>query len=159
MSISPRYRPLCPTWRAYGIAVPTIGADHSTVALRPHPGGRVVGVFSLHITGGIVVALLVSAWWLRGTAASCAITDLLTLAGVARWPGWSCCRKVLSVRQQERSSPDTLFPPISAAWLPDAAALPCIPTTSGPVRAHVLGRHRRPDSLSRRSGRWRFGCC
>ncbi len=67
--------PLCLTWRPTAHRGADDGADHLDIAApRPHPGMAVlalVGVFSPHITGGIVVALLVPAWWLRHCGILC----------------------------------------------------------------------------------------
>jgi D-galactosaminyltransferase len=56
-----------PNLVAYGLAVPTFALIASTPAHRDRIGLAVlatVGVFSVHITGGVVTALLVGAWWL-----------------------------------------------------------------------------------------------
>ncbi|MUL84335.1 MULTISPECIES: DUF6541 family protein [unclassified Mycolicibacterium] len=56
-----------PNLVAYGLAVPAFALIASTPAHRDRIGLAVlatVGVFSVHITGGIVTVLLVAAWWL-----------------------------------------------------------------------------------------------
>ncbi|WP_052622002.1 DUF6541 family protein, partial [Mycobacterium tuberculosis] len=101
---------------AYGIAVPTMVLITSTLRHRdriPVAVLALVGVFSLHITGGIVVALLVSAWWLfealRHPVRS-RLADLLTLAGVAAMAGLVMLPQFLSVRQQEDIIAGHAFP-------------------------------------------------
>lgn len=56
-----------PNLAAYGLAVPTMALVVSALRHRdriPLAVLAVLGVFSVHITGGVVVVLLVSAWWL-----------------------------------------------------------------------------------------------
>lgn len=56
-----------PNLAAYGIAVPTFVLISSAVAHRdriPVAILALVGVFSVHITGGVVAVLFVTAWWL-----------------------------------------------------------------------------------------------
>jgi len=78
-----------PNLAAYGLAVPTMVLVVSALRHRdriPMAVLALVGVFSMHTTGGIVVVLLVAAWWLvdglwrpvRGR-----IADLVTLVIVA----------------------------------------------------------------------------
>jgi hypothetical protein len=58
-----------PNMAAYGIAVPTFALVASTLRHRdriPLAVLAVLGVFSVHITGGVVTVLLVAAWWLLG---------------------------------------------------------------------------------------------
>lgn len=105
-----------PNLAAYGIAVPTMVLITSTLRHRdriPVAVLALVGVFSLHITGGIVVALLVSAWWLfealRHPVRS-RLADLLTLAGVAAMAGLVMLPQFLSVRQQEDIIAGHAFP-------------------------------------------------
>ena len=77
-----------PNLAAYGVAVPTFVLITSTLRHRDRLPAAVlalVGVLSLHLTGGFVVILFLLAWWLldalwhpvRGRAA-----DVLTLAAV-----------------------------------------------------------------------------
>lgn len=77
-----------PNLAAYGIAVPAFVLVTTTLAHRdrvPMAVLAVVGVFSVHITGGVVTVMLVAAWWLvdvlrrpvRGRLA-----DLATLVAV-----------------------------------------------------------------------------
>ena len=59
--------PRCPTWSAYGIAVPAFVLITSSLRHRdriPLAVLALVGVFSVHITGGVVVVTFVVAWWL-----------------------------------------------------------------------------------------------
>ncbi|WP_343573242.1 DUF6541 family protein [Mycobacterium sp.] len=78
-----------PNLAAYGVAIPTFVLVVSTLAHRDRVPSAVlalVGVFSVHLTGGFVVILFAAAWWLmdgwwhpvRGRLA-----DLLTLAASA----------------------------------------------------------------------------
>ncbi|CRZ17581.1 transmembrane protein alanine and leucine rich [Mycolicibacterium neworleansense] len=78
-----------PNLVAYGLAVPVFALIISTPAHRDRIGLAVlatVGVFSVHLTGGVVTALLVAIWWLaealwrpvRGR-----VPDFLALAAVA----------------------------------------------------------------------------
>lgn len=56
-----------PNLAAYGVAVPAFVLTTTTLAHRdriPMAVLAVVGVFSVHITGGVVAVLLVAAWWL-----------------------------------------------------------------------------------------------
>lgn len=56
-----------PNLAAYGIAVPTMALVTSAVAHRdriPLAVLALLGVFSVHITGGVVTVLFVVAWWL-----------------------------------------------------------------------------------------------
>ncbi len=74
-----------PNLAAYGVAIPTFALVVSTLGHRDRIPAAVlalVGIFSVHLTGGFVVILFVAAWWLmdawwhpvRGRLA-----DLLTL--------------------------------------------------------------------------------
>jgi D-galactosaminyltransferase len=78
-----------PNLAAYGVAIPTFVLVASTLAHRDRVPAAVlalVGVFSVHLTGGFVVILFAAVWWLmdawwhpvRGRLA-----DLLTLSAVA----------------------------------------------------------------------------
>ena len=78
-----------PNMTAYGIAVPAFVLITSAVAHRDRIGLAVlalIGVFSVHITGGVVVVTFVAAWWLlealprpiRGRG-----TDFVTLLTIA----------------------------------------------------------------------------
>jgi D-galactosaminyltransferase len=56
-----------PNLAAYGVAVPTFVLIASTLRHRdrvPLAVLALLGVFSMHITGGVVTVLLVAAWWL-----------------------------------------------------------------------------------------------
>lgn len=78
-----------PNMAAFGVAVPTAVLVMSCPAHRdriPLAVLAVIGIFSVHITGGVVAVTLVTAWWLvdalwrpiRGR-----LTDLLALLAVA----------------------------------------------------------------------------
>jgi D-galactosaminyltransferase len=78
-----------PNLAAYGVAIPTYVLVTSTLAHRDRVPAAIlalVGVFSVHLTGGFVVILFAAAWWLmdawwhpvRGRLA-----DLLTLTAAA----------------------------------------------------------------------------
>ena len=96
-----------PNLAAYGLAVPTMVLTASTLRHRdriPLAVLALVGVMSVHITGGVVVVLLLVAWWLldvlwhpvRGR-----IGDFLTLAGVGAAAGLVLLPQFFSVREQE----------------------------------------------------------
>ena len=56
-----------PNLAAYGIAIPTFVLVCSTLRRReriPVAVLALIGVFSVHITGGVVTVMLVTAWWL-----------------------------------------------------------------------------------------------
>ncbi|AKS31208.1 DUF6541 family protein [Mycolicibacterium goodii] len=58
-----------PNMTAYGIAVPVFALIVSTLRHRdriPLAVLALLGVFSVHITGGVIVVLFVAAWWLLG---------------------------------------------------------------------------------------------
>lgn len=58
-----------PNMAAYGIAVPTFALIASSLRHReriPLAVLALLGVFSVHITGGVVTVLFVAAWWLFG---------------------------------------------------------------------------------------------
>jgi D-galactosaminyltransferase len=78
-----------PNLAAYGVAIPTFVLITSTLRHRdrvPVAVLALVGVFSVHLTGGFVVILVLLGWWLldalwhpvRGR-----LTDALTLAAIA----------------------------------------------------------------------------
>ncbi|GJO38446.1 membrane protein [Mycobacterium marinum] len=96
-----------PNLASYGVAVPAMVLITSTPRHRdriPIAVLALVGVLSVHIAGGMVVVLLVAAWWLfealwhpvRGRLA-----DLATLAGVAAISGLIMLPQFISVEQQE----------------------------------------------------------
>ncbi|WP_343709906.1 DUF6541 family protein [Mycobacterium sp.] len=96
-----------PNLTAYGIAVPTFALVTSTPRHRdraPLATLALVGVFSVHITGGVVVVLLLAAWWLmdglwhpvRGR-----LGDTVALAAAVVPAGLILLPQFLSVRQQE----------------------------------------------------------
>ncbi|WKG03259.1 DUF6541 family protein [Mycolicibacterium sp. HK-90] len=95
-----------PNLVAYGLAVPVFALIASTPAHRdriPLAVLATVGVFSVHLTGGVVTALLVGIWWLvdalwrpvRGRRA-----DFLALAAVAVPTGLILLPQFLAVLQQ-----------------------------------------------------------
>lgn len=96
-----------PNLAAYGVAIPVMALITSTPGHRdriPVAVLALVGVFSVHITGGIIVLLLLGGWYLfellwrpvRGRLA-----DLLTLLGVGVLAGLILLPQFLSVSQQE----------------------------------------------------------
>jgi len=96
-----------PNLAAYGTAAPTILLITSTLQHRDRIPVAVLalfGVFSVHITGGVVAGLMVAAWWaleavwhpVRGRLA-----DLLALAGVTVIAGLLLLPQFISVTQQE----------------------------------------------------------
>ncbi len=96
-----------PNLAAYGIAAPTFVLITSALRHRDRVPVAVLaltGVFSVHITGGVVVVLFLVAWWLldalwrpvRGRAA-----DLATLAAVVAPTTLILLPQFISVRQQE----------------------------------------------------------
>ncbi len=96
-----------PNLAGYGIAAPTFVLITSTLRHRdriPLAVLALTGIFSVHITGGIVVVLFLGAWWLleamwhpvRGR-----LPDATTLAAVTVLTGLILLPQFLSVRQQE----------------------------------------------------------
>jgi D-galactosaminyltransferase len=96
-----------PNLSAYGVAVPTFVLITSTLRHRDRIPAAVlalVGVMSVHITGGFIVVLFLVAWWLmdawwhpvRGRRA-----DLLALAAVLIAAGLILLPQFISVQQQE----------------------------------------------------------
>ncbi|OBI07611.1 hypothetical protein A5714_22210 [Mycobacterium sp. E2462] len=96
-----------PNLASYGVAVPTFVLITSTLGHRDRIPAAVlalVGVMSVHITGGAIVLLLLAAWWLldalrhpvRGRVA-----DVIPLAIVAITAGLILLPQFISVRQQE----------------------------------------------------------
>lgn len=95
-----------PNLSAYGVAIPTFVLIASTLRHRdriPIAVLALVGVLSVHLTGGFVVILFLVAWWLldavwhpvRGR-----IADALTLAGVAVPTGLILAPQFLGVLKQ-----------------------------------------------------------
>ncbi|QUR69349.1 DUF6541 family protein [Mycobacterium spongiae] len=105
-----------PNLTAYGIAVPTMALICSTLRHRdriPLSVLALVGVFSVHITGGIIVVLLVSGWWLFETLwrpVRSRLADVSTLAGVAAISGLILLPQFLSVTKQEDIIAGHTFP-------------------------------------------------
>ncbi|MGH3634706.1 MAG: DUF6541 family protein, partial [Mycobacterium sp.] len=96
-----------PNLTAYGLAAPAMVLTASTLRHRdriPVAVLALVGVFSVHITGGVVVVLLLAAWWLlealwnpvRGR-----LTDIWTLAAVAVPTILVLLPQFISVQRQE----------------------------------------------------------
>jgi hypothetical protein len=95
-----------PNLAAYGVAIPTFVLTASTLRHRdriPVAVLALVGVFSVHLSGGFVVILFAGAWWLleacwhpvRGRMA-----DLLTLAAAAVPAGLILAPQFIGVAQQ-----------------------------------------------------------
>ncbi|MBI3217848.1 MAG: hypothetical protein HYZ38_28940 [Mycobacterium sp.] len=78
-----------PNLVAYGLAVPTAVLVMSCLRHRdrvPLAAAALIGVFSTHITGGVVVVTFVTAWWLCEALwhpVRSRLADFLTLAAVA----------------------------------------------------------------------------
>ncbi len=78
-----------PNLAAYGIAVPTMALVMSAVAHRdriPLAVLALLGVFSVHITGGVVTVVLVAVWWLVDALwqpIRSRLSDFLALAFIA----------------------------------------------------------------------------
>ncbi len=78
-----------PNLAAYGVAIPTTVLIMSCLRHRdriPLAVLALLGVFSVHITGGVVVVTFVTAWWLVDTLRNPVrgrLADFLTLVGVA----------------------------------------------------------------------------
>src|SRR5574337_1009926 len=95
-----------PNLVAYGIAVPAFALITSVPAHRdriPVAVLALVGVFSVHLTGGVVAALLVVAWWLGDGLwhpTRDRRTDAAALAGVAAAAALLLLPQLLSVRNQ-----------------------------------------------------------
>lgn len=105
-----------PNLAAYGAAAPTMVLMSTTLRHRdriPIAILALVGVFSVHITGGVIVVLLLVAWWafealwrpVRGRLA-----DLVTLAGTGTAAGLILLPQFLSVTQQEDIIAGHAFP-------------------------------------------------
>jgi hypothetical protein len=95
-----------PNLAAYGVAIPTFILVVSTLRHRdriPLAVLALVGVFSVHLSGGFIVILFAGAWWLleacwhpvRGRMA-----DLLTLAAVGAPAGLILAPQFFGVAQQ-----------------------------------------------------------
>jgi D-galactosaminyltransferase len=96
-----------PNLTAYGLVAPTLALITSTLRHRdriPLAVLALVGVFSVHITGGVVVVLLLAAWWLlevlrqpvRGR-----LLDIWALTAVVVPTGLVLLPQFISVKQQE----------------------------------------------------------
>ncbi|RRR41080.1 hypothetical protein EHH44_19410 [Mycolicibacter terrae] len=98
-----------PNLVAYGLVVPAFALTTAVRTMRDRIGVAVlalVGVFSVHLTGGVVTVLLLTAWWLcpkdgalwnplRGKR-----RDTLALAAVLTPTGLLLLPQLLSVRKQ-----------------------------------------------------------
>jgi len=95
-----------PNLAAYGVAIPTFVLVVSTLRHRdriPLAVLALVGVFSVHLSGGFIVILFAGAWWLleacwhpvRGR-----MTDVLTLAAVGVPAGLILAPQFFGVAQQ-----------------------------------------------------------
>ena len=95
-----------PNLVAYGLAVPVFALIASTPAHRDRIGLAVlatVGVFSVHLTGGVVTVLLVGVWWLAEALwrpVRSRLSDFLALAAVAVPALLIMLPQVLGVLQQ-----------------------------------------------------------
>ncbi|MDA3659011.1 DUF6541 family protein [Mycobacterium xenopi] len=96
-----------PNLTAYGLAAPTFVLIASTLRHRdriPVAVLALVGIFSVHITGGVVVLMLLAAWWLLETLwqpVRGRVADVVALATVAVPSGLVLLPQFISVKQQE----------------------------------------------------------
>lgn len=96
-----------PNMAGYGVAIPTFVLIASTVRHRdriPVAVLALVGVMSVHITGGVIVLLFLLAWWLMDAwwhPARGRLADFLALAGVVTVAGLILLPQFISVQQQE----------------------------------------------------------
>jgi D-galactosaminyltransferase len=95
-----------PNLAAYGVAVPTFALIASTLRHRdriPVAVLALVGIFSVHLTGGFVVILFLLGWWLLDALwhpVRARLTDTLTLAAVAVPTGLILAPQFLGVLKQ-----------------------------------------------------------
>ena len=110
-----------PNLAAYGVAIPTFVLIASTLRHRdrvPVAVLALVGVLSVHLTGGFIVILFLLAWWLldalwhpvRGRVA-----DAVTLAGVAIPTGLILAPQFLGVLKQADIIAGHSFPSFKGA--------------------------------------------
>ncbi|SPM29927.1 transmembrane protein alanine and leucine rich, partial [Mycobacterium terramassiliense] len=110
-----------PNLAAYGVAIPTFVLIASTLRHRdrvPAAALALVGVLSMHLTGGFIVILFLLAWWLldavwhpvRGRLA-----DALTLAAVAVPTGLVLAPQFLGVLRQADIIAGHAFPSFKSA--------------------------------------------
>ena len=110
-----------PNLAAYGVAVPTFALITSTLRHRdriPVAVLALVGVLSVHLTGGFIVILFLSAWWLldpfwhpvRGR-----IADALTLAAVAGPTALILTQQFIGVLKQADIIAGHAFPSFKSA--------------------------------------------
>jgi hypothetical protein len=95
-----------PNLAAYGVAIPTFALIASTLRHRdriPVAVLALVGVFSVHLTGGFVVILFLLGWWLLDALSHPVrgrLTDTLTLTAVAVPTGLILAPQFLGVLKQ-----------------------------------------------------------
>ena len=95
-----------PNLAAYGVAIPTFVLITSTLRHRDRIPAAVlalVGILSLHLTGGFIVILFLLAWWLSDTLwhpVRGRLADALTLAAVAVPTGLILAPQFLGVLRQ-----------------------------------------------------------
>lgn len=95
-----------PNLAAYGVAVPTMALITSTLRHRdriPVAILALVGIFSVHLTGGFVVILFLGAWWLLDALlhpVRSRLSDALTLAAVAVPTGLVLAPQFIGVLKQ-----------------------------------------------------------
>ena len=162
-----------PNLAAYGIAVPTMVLVMSTLRHRdriPLAVLALLGVFSVHITGGVVTVLFVVAWWLldalwrpvRGRLADFLTWLVMAVPTVVADPAAAVHRRAAAGRDHRRARvPDAPEGKKRGPVRRASSSTPATSTTSrssGPDRA---GGHRRahPALTSGSGGRWRCGCC
>jgi len=110
-----------PNLAAYGVAVPTFLLITSTLRHRDRIPAAVlalVGVLSVHLTGGFIVILFLAAWWLldacwhpvRGR-----LPDVLTLAAVAAPTALILAQQFIGVLKQADIIAGHAFPSFKSA--------------------------------------------
>jgi D-galactosaminyltransferase len=111
-----------PNLAAYGVAIPTAVLITSTLRHRdriPVAVLALVGVMSVHITGGVIVVLLLGARWAFEELwhpVRRRLGDLLTLAAVALISGLILLPQFISVTQQEDIIAGHSFPTYLSKW-------------------------------------------
>ena len=144
-----------PNLAAYGVAVPTFVLITSTLRHRdriPVAVLALVGVLSVHLTGGFIVILFLVAWWLldacwhpvRGRLA-----DVLTLAAVAVPTALILAPQFIGVLQAGRHHRRARVPQLQERQAgrrsTRCCCTPATSTTSRPSTAFVLVVHRHGD--------------
>ena len=160
-----------PNLAAYGVAVPTFLLIASTLRHRdriPVAVLALVGVFSVHLTGGFIVILFLVAWWLldawwhpvRGRLA-----DVLTLAAVAVPTALILAPQFIGVLKQADIIAGHAFPSFKSAkqGVIDALLLHTRHLNDFPTQyslvALVVHRHGDPAVQEESGGRRRSGWC